>query len=84
MFDTKRTLSLSRAAAERIDQQGWSKHRSADADVQHAGDITERARLDRVDQGAHPLAACGRQIDVLGRAAAALGHVGRRRGLRWD
>ena len=53
------------------------EHRPADADVQDAGDVAERAGLDRVDQRAHPLAPRRREIDILRRAAAALGDVGR-------
>ena len=41
----------------------------------HAGDVAERAGLDRIDQRAHALVACGGEVDVLGRAAAALGDV---------
>ena len=54
------------------------EHRPADADVKNAGHVAERAGLDRVDQRAHPLAARSREVDVVGRAAAALGDVGRR------
>ena len=77
-------VELRRAPAERVDQQRRAKHRPADADVQHAGDRAERARLDRVDQRAHPLAAFGRDGDLVRRAAAALGDMGRRRGPRSD
>ncbi len=67
-----------RAPAERIDQQRRPEHRAADADVQHARDIAERARFDRIDQRARALPPSSREIDVVGSAAAALGDMGRR------
>ena len=84
MFDRKRTSSARRAPAERIDQQRRPKHRAADADVQDAGDVAERAGFDRIDQRAHALAPSSREIDVVRRAAAALGDMRRRRGPRSD
>ncbi len=63
--------------AERVHEQRRPEQRSADADVQHARHRSERAGLDRVDEGAHSLAAGGREIHVLRRAAAALGDVRR-------
>ena len=77
MFDRKRTLSVGRAAPERVDQQRRAQHRAADADVQYAGDVAKRAGLDRVDQRAHALAPRGRELDVVRCAAAALGDMGR-------
>ena len=44
-------------------------------------DVAERAGLDRIDQRAHALAPRSREIDILGRAAAALGDMGRRAAL---
>ena len=66
MFERKRTSSLDDTPAERIDQQRRPKHRSADADMQHAGDVAERAGFDRIDQSAHALPASGREVDVSG------------------
>ena len=48
------------------------------ADVQHSGDRSEPPGFDRIDQGACPLPSCAGEIDVPGRAAAALGDMRRR------
>ena len=71
-------VELRRSPAERVDQQRRAEHRAADADVKDAGDVAERARLDRIDQRAHPLPPGGRKVDVVRRAAAALGDMRRR------
>ena len=46
------------------------------------GQVAERARLDRVDQRPHALAAGGREIDLVAERPAALGDMRRRRGPR--
>ena len=42
------------------------------------GHIAERAGFDRIDERAHALPARSREVDLAGRAAAALGDMGRR------
>ena len=75
-------MRLADAPAERIDQQRRPEQRPADADVEDAGDVPERAGLDRVDQRAHALAPGRGEVDFVRRAVAALGDVRRRRGPR--
>ena len=43
--------------------------------MEDAGDVAERAGLDRVDQRPHPLAPGGGEVDRVGRAVAALGDM---------
>jgi hypothetical protein len=49
--------------------------------VQEPGDSTERARLDCIDERAHPLSPRGGEIHVLRRTAAAFRNVGCRTAL---
>src|SRR3546814_3234987 len=60
---------------ERIDEQGGAKRRAADADMEQVADLTERPRLDRIDQHPHSLVQRLRAVDRLGRTLAALGAV---------
>ena len=81
MLDRKRTSSL---RDRRPSASTSSAGPSTDPPMpmwRIAGDVAERAGLDRIDQRAHPLPARGGEIDLLGRAAAALGDMGRRAAL---
>ena len=62
-------------APQRIDQQIRPQRRSADADVEDVADVAQRARLDRVDQRAHPLVEAAGAGDAVGVALAAFGRV---------
>ena len=46
--------------------------------MQDSGQLAERTGLDRVDQRTHTLAADGDEVDLVGSAAATLGHMRRR------
>ena len=70
-------FSVADAPPQRIDEQRRPQHRTADADMQNAGDIAERPGLDRIDQRPHALPSRGGKIHFIGRAAAALGDMGR-------
>ena len=66
-----------RAAAQCVDHQCRPKDRAADADMQDPAELPECSRLGRVDQGPHSLPPRGREVDLLGCTAAALGDVRR-------
>ena len=63
------------APAERIDEQRRPEHRTADADVQDARDVAERAGLDRIDQRPHPRPARRRELDGVRRSRSPLGNM---------
>ena len=62
-------------APQRIDQQVRPQRRSADADVEDVADVAQRARLDRVDQRAHPLVEAAGAGDAVRITLAAFGGV---------
>ena len=60
-------------AVQRIDDQLGAKRGPADADMQNMADFAQRARLNRVDQAAHPLMQHLGMGDAVGIALTAFG-----------
>src|SRR5439155_21640059 len=65
------------AAPERIDEESRSEHRTANANVQDAGQIAEGAALEGIDQSAHTLSAGSGKVDLVRRSAPTFRDVSR-------